>query len=37
MESVISKVIYYFRLPKILVAYSLTVVTTNFVVFLKFL
>ena len=37
MESVISKIIYLFRLPKISVAYSATAVKTVFVVFLKFL
>ena len=33
MESVISKIIYLFRLPKISVAYSATAVKTVFVVF----
>ena len=37
MESVISKIIYLFRLPKISMAYSATAVKTVFVVFLKFL
>ena len=37
MESVISKIIYLFRLPKISVAYSATAVKTVFIVFLKFL
>ena len=36
MESVISKIIYLFRIPKILVAYSTTAVKTVFVVFLIF-
>ena len=33
MESVISKIIYLFRLPKISVAYSATVVKTVFAIF----
>ena len=37
MESVVSKIIYLFRLPKILVAISTTVVKTVFANFLKFL
>ena len=37
MELVISKIICLFRLPKILVAYSATVVKTIFAIFLKFL
>ena len=37
MESVISKIIYLFKLPKILEAYSTTAVKTVVVVFLKFL
>ena len=37
MDSVISKIIYMFKLPKISVAYSATAVKTVFVVFLKFL
>ena len=37
MESVVSKIIYLFRLPKISVAYSATAVKTVFVNFLKFL
>ena len=37
MESVISKIIYLFKLPKILVVYSAIVVKTVFIVFLKFL
>ena len=37
MESMISKIIYLFRLPKISVAYSAIAVKTVFVVFLKFL
>ena len=36
MESVISKIIYLFRLSKISMAYSATAVKTVFVVFLKF-
>ena len=36
MESVISKIIYLFRLPKISVAYSATVVKIVFVFFLFF-
>ena len=36
MESVISKTLYLFRLPKISVAYLATAVKTVFVVFLKF-
>ena len=37
MESVISKKIYLFKLPKILVAYSATAVKNVFIAFLKFL
>ena len=37
MELVISKIIYLFRLPKISVAYSTTVVKIVFANFLKFL
>ena len=37
MESVISKIIYLLRLPKISVAYPATAMKTIFVVFLKFL
>ena len=37
MESVISNIIYLFRLPNISVAYSVTAVKTVFVVFLKIL
>ena len=37
MELVILKIIYLFRLPKILVYYSATIVKTIFVVFMKFL
>ena len=37
MESVISKIIYLFRLPKISMAYSATTVKTIFIVFLIFL
>ena len=36
MESVISKIIYLFRLPKISVAYSATALKTIFVIFLNF-
>ena len=36
MESMISKIIYLFRLPKISMAYSVTTVKTIFVVFLNF-
>ena len=36
MESMISKIIYLFRLLKILVACSATTVKTNFVIFLNF-
>ena len=35
MELVISKIVYHFRLQKILVAYSANAVKTVFVVFLK--
>ena len=35
MESMITKIIYQFRLPNISVAYSATTVKTVFVVFLK--
>ena len=37
MESVISKIIYLFRLPKISIAYSANAVKTVFANFLKFL
>ena len=37
MESVVSKIIYLFRLPKISVAYSATAVKTIFAIFLKIL
>ena len=37
MESVVSKIIYLFKLPKLSVAYSATAVKTVFANFLKFL
>ena len=37
MESMISKIIYLFRLPKISMAYLAIAIKTVFVVFMKFL